>query len=135
VPPVPTRRLDGEHLVEYFGRDRFDVAYSRNALDHAVDPTVIIEQMLDVVRVDGYVVLRHVRNEAERQAYGQLHQWNFEERDGQLVVWRVGHETRVGELLAGRGETTCATEPADDTGAAAVVCVIRKLRTGLPSAH
>jgi SAM-dependent methyltransferase len=139
VPPVRTACLHGEHLVERFGHDRFDIAYARNALDHAVDPTVIIEQMLDVVRVHGYVVLRHVRNEAERQAYGQLHQWNFEERDGQLVVWRAGHETRVGDLLADRCVMTCHTEPADDSGAASVVCVIRKVRpdtlkTSRPSA-
>lgn len=127
VPPVRTGLLDGEHLTEHFGRDRFDVAYARNALDHAVDPMVIIEQMLDVVRVGGYVVLRHVRNEAERQAYGQLHQWNFEERGGDLVVWRAGRETRMRDVFAGRGTIACHTEPADGTGAASVVCVIRKL--------
>ena len=126
VPPVRTERLEGERLVERFGRERFDIAYARNALDHAIDPTVIIEQMLDVVSVGGYVVLRHVRNEAVRQAYGQLHQWNFEERDGQLIVWRVGHQTAVGDLLDGRGEMTCRTGPTDETGAASVVCIVRK---------
>jgi SAM-dependent methyltransferase len=126
VPPVPTERLEGERLIERFGRERFDVAYARNALDHAVDPTVIIEQMFGVVTVGGYVVLRHVRNEGVRQAYGQLHQWNFEERDGQLIVWRVGHESPVGDLLDGRGQMTCQTGPTDETGAASVTCVIRK---------
>jgi SAM-dependent methyltransferase len=131
VPPVVTERLGGEHLVEHFGRNRFGVAYARNALDHAVDPAVIIEQMLAVVRVGGYVVLRHVRNEAERQAYGQLHQWNFEERDGELVIWRVGQMADLGRVLARRGDVRCHTERAGDTGAASVVCVIRKLRVGL----
>lgn len=125
VPPVTTISLGGEQLVEHFGRERFDIAYARNALDHAVDPAVIVEQMLEVVRAGGSVVLRHVRNEAERQGYGQLHQWNFDERGGELVVWRAGRETQLGDALAGRAAMSCRTEPLDD-GAASIVCVIRK---------
>jgi SAM-dependent methyltransferase len=125
VPPVATISLGGERLVEHFGRDRFDIAYARNALDHAVDPVLIVEQMLGVIRAGGYVVLRHVRNEAERQGYGQLHQWNFDERDGQLVVWRAGRETKLDDALAGRAVISCRTEPLAD-GAASVVCVLRK---------
>ena len=132
VPPVRTERLAGERLVERFGRDRFDIAYSRNALDHAVDPMSIIENMLAVARPGGYVVLRHVCNEAVRQAYVQLHQWNFDERDGRFIVWRVGHETNVTELLSGRAQVRCwrepllepATAPVDDCW---VVCAIKKL--------
>jgi len=86
---------------------------------------VIVEQMLEVIRAGGYVVLRHVRNEAERQGYGQLHQWNFDERNGQLVLWRTGRERQLGDVLAGRAAISCRTEPLAD-GAASVVCVIRK---------
>jgi SAM-dependent methyltransferase len=125
-PPVRTSSLEGERLVEGLGRDRFDIAYARNALDHAVDPVLIVEQMLDVVRPGGSVVLRHVRNEGERQGYGQLHQWNFDERDGELVVWRGGSETRVGEALAGRGTLTCRAEPDPEGGPPSIVCRIRK---------
>jgi SAM-dependent methyltransferase len=132
VPPVRTERLEGERLVARFGCDRFHVAYSRNALDHAVDPTLIVEQMLTVVRPGGYVVLRHVRNEAVRQAYVQLHQWNFDRRDGQFVIWRAGQETSVTEALAGRAEVTCRSEPLDEAAATVaegdwIVCLIRKL--------
>jgi hypothetical protein len=45
-PPVRTEPLEGERLLERFGQGAFDVAYARNALDHAVDPVLIIEQSL-----------------------------------------------------------------------------------------
>jgi SAM-dependent methyltransferase len=122
-PPVPTERLDGERLEERFGSGRFDVAYARNALDHAVDPIAIVESMLKVVRNGGYVVLRHVRNEAVRQQYTQLHQWNFDERAGAPVVWRPGTEIGIPERLAAT-TFSCHTE-ANDTW---VIVVIAKLQ-------
>jgi SAM-dependent methyltransferase len=92
-PPVRTLPLRGEQLVERFGPGSFDIAFARNALDHAVDPLPIIRNMVTVVRRGGHVVLRHVPNEAVTERYGQLHQWNFDERDGRCVVWRrPGHE-------------------------------------------
>jgi SAM-dependent methyltransferase len=121
-------------LTERFDSDSFDVAYSRNALDHAVDPLLIVERMLAVVRPGGHVLLRHGRNEAVSEAYVQLHQWNFDERDGQFIIWRVGHETNVTETLDGRAEVTCRIERSDKGGAPLaeddpgwLVCVIRKL--------
>jgi SAM-dependent methyltransferase len=128
VPPVRTERVEGEALLGHFGPGRFDVTYARNALDHAVDPVLIIENMLGVARQGGYVVLRHVRNEAVRQAYVQLHQWNFDERDGHLVIWRPGDETDMTRVLAGRAEARCRLE-ANDEGEPDywVVGVIRKL--------
>jgi SAM-dependent methyltransferase len=89
TPPVRTIALDGERLVEHFGADRFDIAYARNAIDHALDPARIIEQMLGVLRPQGHVVLRHVRNEARRQDYVQLHQWNFDQQDGDLIITKL----------------------------------------------
>jgi SAM-dependent methyltransferase len=127
-PPVRTEQAEGERLVERFGRDRYDIAYSRNALDHAVDPVLIIENMLGVVRREGYVVLRHVRNEAVNQAYIQLHQWNFDERDGRFLIWRPGHESDLTEALAGRAEVHCSLEAGDEgVSGGWVQAVIRKL--------
>jgi SAM-dependent methyltransferase len=79
---VPTQACEGERLLERFGPDTFDVAYARNAIDHVVDPRRVIENMVGIVRSRGYVVLRHTRNEALNHDYGQLHQWNFDERNG-----------------------------------------------------
>jgi SAM-dependent methyltransferase len=126
-PPVRVRRAAGERLLEQFGPDRFDVAYARNALDHAVDPALIVEAMVAVVRPGGAVVLRHVRNEAVRQAYVQLHQWNLDQRDGRLIAWRPGHEADIGAGLAGRATLETYIEAADeDEPFDWIVCVIRK---------
>jgi SAM-dependent methyltransferase len=124
-PPVVTERLEGERLVERFGSGRFDVAYARNSLDHAVDPVAIAGNMLEVVRPGGCVVLRHVRNEAVRQRWVQLHQWNFDERDGELVVWRDGVEISMAECLA-PARVECHTEASDEPGVIWVVGVIAK---------
>lgn len=126
-PPVRPRRVAGEQLVEAFGCGSFDVAYARNSLDHAVDPVLIIDNMVDVVRPEGRVVVRHVRNEGTRQAYVQLHQWNFDERDGCLVVWRPGVQIDVNAVLAGRAEVKCWVENGDSVEDTEVVAVIRKL--------
>jgi SAM-dependent methyltransferase len=127
APPVRVARADGERLVEELGRDRFDVAYARNALDHAVDPARIVESMFGVVRPGGHLVLRHVRNEAVRQAYVQLHQWNFDLRDDRLVAWRPGSELDLTAMFAGRAEIRSHVEPAEDNEPFEwIVSVVRK---------
>jgi SAM-dependent methyltransferase len=124
-PPVRTEEVEGEQLLERFGPAAFDIAYSRNALDHAVDPMRIIENMVKVVRPAGYVLLRHVRNEAVNQDYVQLHQWNFDLRQGRFVVWRPGQEIDVGERLSGQAETRCWVEDEGDPHGW-LVCLLRK---------
>jgi SAM-dependent methyltransferase len=103
--PVPTQRCAGEELVDRFGRERFDIAYARNSLDHSLDPVVVIGNMLDVVRPGGRVLLRHFEDEAENAAYEGLHQWNLQERDGRLLVWRPGQPpTDVGATRCRRAD-------------------------------
>ena len=131
VPPVRTETLEGERLVERFGPDRFDIAYSRNALDHAVDPVLIVEQMVAVVRPGGHVMLRHARNEAVHQDYVQLHQWNFDERHGAFIVWRAEEETNITERLAGLAAVACRRDLAEDEDPSEeefgwILCVISK---------
>lgn len=124
-PPVRTQEVEGERLEEQFGGEAFDIVYARNAIDHAADPVKIIENMLAVTRLGGYVVLRHSRNEALTQRYVQLHQWNFDSRGGRFIVWRPGRETDVSERLYGRAETRCWVEGDEDGSPGWLVCVIR----------
>ena len=85
-PPIPTLRGFGENLVEQFGEESFDLAYSSNALDHTQDPVTVIRQMLKVVKTGHYVYLTHFTNEGHREGYWGIHQWNFDIKRGDLVI-------------------------------------------------
>ena len=95
APLTPTIRCRGEDLRTLFSPDSFDVAYSRNALDHAEDPALTIRNMLELAPV---VVLRHYRNEAEELGGRGLHQWNFDLVDDRPVVAGEGTVTELGTL-------------------------------------
>ena len=104
-PPVWPRDCSGERLLEMFGRERFDIAFSRNALDHAVDPMRVISNMVELIKPGGAVVLEHLRREGERQAYRNLHQWNFDVDDTELMLWRGrGHRQSVTRSLRERAQ-------------------------------
>jgi SAM-dependent methyltransferase len=108
-PPVRTLPLRGEQLLERFARGSFDLAFAQNSLDHTGDPLRVIRNMVAVVRPGGNVVLRHTRNEAVTEQYRQLHQWNFDERDGRCVVWRRPNRER--DLAAELGiEVRCTRD-------------------------
>jgi len=93
-PPIRTQLCRGEDLLERFGPERFDIAYARNSVDHSANPMRIIENMLAVVKTGGFVLLRHYQNEAEVERYEELHQWNFDIREGHLTLWnpRARHD-------------------------------------------
>jgi SAM-dependent methyltransferase len=111
APPVRTLGCKGEELLQHFEPASFDIAYARNSVDHSIDPRLIIENMLRLVRPDGFVVLEHLRNEGRSAGYRGLHQWNLDESEGRLVLWRDrGPQLDVGSLLADRGEVRAWSE-------------------------
>jgi SAM-dependent methyltransferase len=123
--PVRTQPLRGEDLLRRFSPNSFDVAFARNALDHTLDPLPIIHNMVAVVRSGGHVVLRHTVNEAVTERYEQLHQWNFDERDGRCIVWRRPRRERDVAVELGDGvEVRCARDLF--IGYEWVCCAIRK---------
>jgi SAM-dependent methyltransferase len=85
--PVPTQTAFAEDLTSFFRANTFDLVHCRNALDHSFDPIMGIGQMLAVAKIGGRAILRHMTNEAERAAYDGLHQWNFNQEDGDFIVW------------------------------------------------
>ena len=63
----------------------------------------------------------------------QLHQWNFDERDGELILWGRSGEHNISRELAAFAEATCWTEPVPGRGpwilavlekAAAMSCLV-----------
>jgi SAM-dependent methyltransferase len=86
-PPVPTIRVAAEELSQHFSPCTFDVVHSRNALDHSYDPLEAIRQMLLVCKPGGVVLITVYRNEGLTANYDGLHQWNFDEHQGRLLVY------------------------------------------------
>ena len=63
TPIMPVEKCDAARLTGKFGKNTFDVVYASNSIDHSYDPVLVIEQMFDVAKKGGYVILRHYRNE------------------------------------------------------------------------
>jgi SAM-dependent methyltransferase len=120
MPLVQTQFGAGENLLEQFEPESFDIAFAENTLDHTADPCTIIENMIALVRKGGFVVLIHNENEAENAAYADLHQWNFQQRDGTCVIWRPGRQV---DLRRVGGSLECWTERPNRPR---VVCVIER---------
>lgn len=132
TPPTRTLRCSGEELLERFAPGSFDISFSENALDHALDPLRIIRNMVSVVRPGGFVILNHAPNEGEHAGYGNVHQWNFRDDNGRCILWRPGAEHDLSESLDGV-TVQCGTEQRG--GRPRVVCVLqREDQQGTPSA-
>lgn len=99
VPPVRTITGHVERLSESLDAASFDLVHMRNALDHSYDPLEGIRQMLTVAKTGAPVVLRHARNEAERESYVGFHQWNVDERGGRMVLWNKSTTIDVNDAL------------------------------------
>nr|PZN29209.1 MAG: hypothetical protein DIU80_09605 [Chloroflexota bacterium] len=104
VPPVRTRYAEAEQLARIFPPDTFHLVVAQNCVDHMESPLAAIDAMLTVVRPGCWVVLDHAENEAEREAYRGLHQWNISVRDGDFWIRGRAGETNVTQLLSARAE-------------------------------
>jgi SAM-dependent methyltransferase len=107
--PVVTQKLAIEDLPERFEPGSFDIAYCHNAIDHMPDPMLALDVMLALVRADGYVVIRCLPREGERNSYFGIHQWNVDLDGGfELVIWDRSARHVVADELAGRAEVVSA---------------------------
>lgn len=77
TPPVRPELGWGERLSEQFGEDRFDITYSRNAIDHSYDPIKCLEEMIRVTKKGRYVILEVNERSGTLERWTGLHQWDF----------------------------------------------------------
>ena len=87
VPHTQTVYGMGEHLVEQFGEDTFDLAYACESLDQSLDPIECFQQILATLKPGCSLVAFHEANQAERNRYEGPYQWNFSIRESRLLVW------------------------------------------------
>jgi 2-polyprenyl-3-methyl-5-hydroxy-6-metoxy-1,4-benzoquinol methylase len=99
IPPVRTQWCDGEALATRFAKDTFDLAVAINSLDHTYEPHQIISTMVDLVKPGCYVFLRHFRNEAVRENYVGMHQWNFDATPEGAIIWNPDVRFNLSESL------------------------------------
>src|SRR5262249_54485561 len=78
-----------EDLSAFVESNSFDIVHCRNALDHSFDPVRGLFEIIEVLCVGGKAVLLHHPNEAERNHYDGLHQWNFDIQNGRFVIWNM----------------------------------------------
>lgn len=79
----------------------FDIVHMSNALDHSFDPIVGLLSMLFVLRVNGKIILRHYKDEAEHADYQGLHQWNIEtdSMNNTFYIWNKKERINIDHLL------------------------------------
>ncbi len=106
-PAVRPIACDAERLRSRFTDNSFDLVHARNCIDHGVDPPRAIEEMLAVVKTGCHVVLDHAVNEAQKQRYRGLHQWNFFEKGGRFFVGGKRSSVDLSQALASRAEVRC----------------------------
>lgn len=86
----------GEEVAKIFGGERFDVVYSRNAIDHSVSPLQCVRQMVTVLKTGGILYLEGFENEGSRNSWQGLHQWNLSIRQGNLYETdHAGNEINI----------------------------------------
>lgn len=109
TPIVRTLRAEMETLREahepraLVGRPlepgSFDLVYCRNALDHAYDPARALPAMLALAKPSACLLLEHLTDEAEHEAYKGLHQWNMRLTPAGPVIWSPDRSIDLGGLL------------------------------------
>jgi SAM-dependent methyltransferase len=109
-PVVPTLYCDAERLTEKFMPGSFDLAFAGNCLDHMERPVRAIEQMFELVRPGGFVVLVHFVDEGEKQEYTGLHAWNIRAENGRLIVANDRDRIDVAEHFGARAEVVTRVE-------------------------
>jgi SAM-dependent methyltransferase len=91
VPPIFGR---AEDVDQQFGRNSFDIVFSRNALDHVAEPITALRSMLAATKRDGCVIVWGHVNEGEPN-YRGYHQWNFCWEKDEFIIWRPGYRKVV----------------------------------------
>ncbi|MCW5774982.1 MAG: methyltransferase domain-containing protein [Phycisphaeraceae bacterium] len=108
-PPLRTIACATEDVASRFASGSFDLAYARNTLDHSRDPLGAIRAMLAVTKPGRCVFLQHLADEAEHERYRGLHQWNFREEGGSLILWRPGVRIDIGDEVRNEAALRVAT--------------------------
>lgn len=84
--PIKTLQGTFEKIVDQFGENVFDFVYSNNSLDQCVRPIHALWNMIRACKPNGYIFIKVYENEATRNNYKGLCQWDFCILNGKLLM-------------------------------------------------
>lgn len=114
TPIVRTAKLDAEKLTTKYSEDSFDLIFARNCIDHSYSPETAILEMLKVVKKNRYIFMMHRPNEAEKENWRGLHQWNFSNENGDFIIASRHSKINFSQKYVHLCETKCSYDSSDD---------------------
>lgn len=90
-----------EYLSAFIPKQDASLITIQNALDHSSAPVKGIVESLISLHEGGVLYLNHHPNEAEMEKYKGFHQYNVDERNGELYIWNKDNNINVTRLLDG----------------------------------
>lgn len=76
----------GENLQTLFPKESFHLVYSQNAIDHSMKPDMFVENMVKILKVNGFLVLHGYIKEGSNGGWLGLHQWDIEPVNDDLML-------------------------------------------------
>jgi SAM-dependent methyltransferase len=90
---------EGEELTTRYPEKHYQLVYMSNALDHCHDPFAVIDQLGKLVAPGGLIYMEHFENEAEKENYHGLHQWNLYEQNNELWIANRWEKKSLSQIL------------------------------------
>lgn len=107
-----------ELLSKYFPENAFDMVHMSNSLDHCFDAVYGIFQLLYICKIGGKVILRHCENEARRENYEGLHQWNLSLHNDEntFIIWRGKKRYNISKIFRKYADIELYPDCVEDEG-------------------
>lgn len=97
-PPIELGMI--EFLSAFYPHHNVTLIMVQNALDHCVNPMKGICEAIDCLETGGVLYLKHYPNEAVKENYRGFHQFNIDEREGNLIIWNRTESHNITEELS-----------------------------------
>ena len=100
IRPHDTRLMECED-AHFLGADKFDIVFSRNAIDHSERPDEILMSGKHICKPNGLFHIRIYEHEGQNQNYEGIHQWNFfvENNNVSVASPTYGRQFTVKDIL------------------------------------
>ena len=98
--PVYTKFALMEILTCFYPAESADYVIVNNALDHSIDILRAFIECIEVVRVEGYLLLEHVEAEGAYNEYAGLHAWNITLIGDDLIFFDKTRKVNVSKMFS-----------------------------------